>query len=137
MLTDPVGTNELTRQIIGAAIKVHRALGPGLLESAYSVCLEFELRERHLSVETKKAVPLTYNGFHLDAIYWLDILVNGLVIVELKAVESLAPIHRAQLVTYLRLTNCPVGLLLNFNVTAMKEGIQRVVNTEARRPGPP
>jgi GxxExxY protein len=133
MLTDPVGTNDLTRRIIGCAIKVHRALGPGLLESAYSVCLAHELRAQQFSVETRKAVPLTYEGLQLDAIYWLDMLVNGLVIIELKAVESVAPVHRAQILTYLKLTKCPVGLLMNFNTLTMKDGIQRFVNPDARR----
>jgi GxxExxY protein len=131
MLTDPEGTNTLTRSIIGCGIKVHRALGPGLLESAYTPCLAFELVERGFTVELKKPVPLVYRGKRFDACYWLDMMVNGLVIVELKSVEALAPIHKAQLLTYLRLTDCPVGLLLNFNVEVLKDGIQRVINPEA------
>ena len=130
MLMDPGGTNELTRSIIGCGIAVHRALGPGLLESAYGACLDFELKDRGLEVETHKPVPLVYRGITLDACYWLDMLVNRAVIVELKSVELIAPVHEAQMLTYLRLTRCPVGLLMNFNVTILKDGIRRIINPD-------
>ena len=115
MLTDPAGTNDVTHDIIGCSIKVHQALGPGLLESAYAPCLAFELRESGHAVELRKPVPLVYRSVTLDVCYWLDMMIDGRVIVELKSVDALAPIHDAQMLTYLRLTRCPVGLLINFN----------------------
>jgi GxxExxY protein len=132
MLVDPSGTNHITRDIIGAAIRIHRIFGPGLLESAYAACLALELSERGHTIEVKKPVLLVYRSVRLDAAYYLDLLVDGRVIVELKSVEALAPIHEAQMLTYLRLTQCPVGLLINFNVQVLKDGIQRVVNSMAR-----
>jgi len=120
--------NRITEQIIGAAITVHRALGPGLLESAYEACLAFELVERDLAVERQKPVPLVYKGVELDCGYRIDLLVAEAVIVEVKAVERLMPIHTAQLLSYLKLSSLQVGLLLNFNVKVLKEGIRRVVN---------
>jgi GxxExxY protein len=128
MLTDPAGINGLTHDIIGCAIKVNKALGPGLLESAYEPCLAFELSESGHSVEVRKAVPLVYRSVTLDACYFLDMMVDDRVIVELKSVDALAPVHEAQMLTYLRLTKCPVGLLINFNVQLLKDGIQRIVN---------
>ena len=128
MLTDPAGVNDLTHDIIGCAIKVHKVLGPVLLESAYEPCLALELSESGHSVELRKAVPLVYRNITLDACYFLDMMIDGRVIVELKAVDALAPIHEAQMITYLRLTRCPVGLLINFNVQLLKDGIQRIVN---------
>ena len=118
----------ITRKIIGAAIKVHRAPGPGLLESAYEACLAVELSQDGLRVETQKPLPLVYRQVKLDCGYRLDLFVEGAVIVEVKAVDSLAPIHEAQLLSYLRLTGCKVGLLINFNVGMLKAGIRRVVN---------
>jgi len=100
MLTNPSMTNDLTSAIIGGAIKVHRAVGPGLLESAYLPCLELELKELDFRVELRKPVPLIYRGLKLDACYWLDMLVNGTVVVEIKSVSAIAPIHEAQLLTY-------------------------------------
>ena len=128
MLNDPAGLNHLTERIIGAAIRVHRELGPGLLESAYAACLGMDLRTGGLVMESQLAMPIFYQGMRLDVGYRIDMLVEGLVVVEVKAVETLAPIHRAQVLTYLKLARCPVGLLLNFNVPVLKDGIVRVVN---------
>ena len=120
--------NRITESIIGAAIEVHRALGPGLLESAYEECLTFELMQRGLKVEQQKPLPVVYREVKLDCGYRLDLLVEEAVIVEVKAVDRLAPIHQAQLLSYLRLSGCKVGLLINFNVKVLKDGIRRVVN---------
>ncbi|MCK4476282.1 MAG: GxxExxY protein [Methanophagales archaeon] len=120
--------NRITESIIGAAIEVHRDLGPGLLESAYETCLAFELVERDLKVEQQKPLPVVYREVKLDCGYRLDLLVEEAVIVEVKAVDHLAPIHKAQLLSYLRLSGCKVGLLINFNVKVLKDGIRRVVN---------
>jgi len=120
--------NWLTESIIGAAIEVHRALGPGLLESAYETCLAFELMGRGLKVEQQKPLPVVYREVKLDCGYRLDLLVEKAVIVEVKAVDRLAPIHQAQLLSYLKLSGCKVGLLINFNVKVLKDGIRRVVN---------
>jgi GxxExxY protein len=120
--------NWITESIIGAAIEVHRDLGPGLLESAYETCLAFELVERGLKVEQQKPLPVVYREVKLDCGYRLDLLVEEAVIVEVKAVDRLAPIHQAQLLSYTRLSGCKVGLLINFNVKVLKDGIRRVVN---------
>jgi GxxExxY protein len=120
--------NAITEQIIGAAMEVHRALGPGLLESAYEACLVFELRGRGLSVEQQKPLPITYKNIKLDCGYRLDLVVANCVIVKIKAVERLNPVHEAQLLSYLKLSNCRVGLLLNFHCTMLKHGIRRLVN---------
>ncbi|HEX6135367.1 MAG TPA: GxxExxY protein [Longimicrobiales bacterium] len=119
--------NEVTSGIIGAAIHVHRELGPGLLESAYEACLAYELIRRGFDMEVQKAVPLTYQGVQLDCGYRLDMVVNNCVIVELKAVEKLDPVHTATVLTYLKLTNLQVALLINFNVALLKNGIHRIV----------
>ena len=121
-------SNELTECIIGAAIDVHKALGPGLLESAYEACLAFELSERDLRVERQKAIPVTYKGLEIDAGYRIDLLVEQSVVVEIKAVERLLPIHEAQLISYLKLGDYPLGLLVNFNVRLLKQGIRRFAN---------
>lgn len=118
---------ELTGQIIGAAIEVHRALGPGLLESAYHVCLAHELSLRGIPFERETPLPIQYKGVQLDCGYRLDFVVSGKVVVELKAVDALHPVHEAQLLTYLKLTNCKVGLLINFNVPVLKDGVKRMV----------
>jgi len=118
----------ITRRIIGAAIQVHRALGPGLLESAYEACLAYELAQAGLKVERQKELPLHYRQVSLDCGYRLDLVVEGCVIVEIKAVDELAPIHQAQLMSYLRLSGLKVGLLINFNVQVLKRGLKRVVN---------
>ena len=120
--------DDITDKIIGAAIKVHRALGPGLLESAYEVCLAFELSDSRLKVEQQKPLPVIYRDVKLDAGYRLDVIVEDSVIVEVKAVAQMAPIHQAQLLSYLKLSGCQVGLLINFNVKILKQGIKRVVN---------
>ncbi len=120
--------NKLTEAIIGAAIAVHRELGPGLLESAYEACLAFELADHGLFVEKQKELPVRYRGVQVDCGYRLDLLVEGKVIVELKAVEKLLPIHEAQLLSYLKLSGCKVGLLLNFNVRMLREGLKRMVH---------
>ena len=117
----------LSNQIIGAAIEVHKQLGPGLLESTYEECLAYELTQRQIPFERQKEVPVAYKGLKLDCAYRLDLLVDSLVIVELKAVEQVLPIYEAQLLTYLELTGCRVGLLLNFNVRLLKNGIKRLV----------
>ncbi len=118
--------NFLTGSIIGAAIEVHRILGPGLLESAYEACLIYELRLIKLKVEHQKTLPLCYKNITLDCGYRLDLIVEDRVLVEVKSVNSFAQIHEAQLLSYLRLSNCKIGLLLNFNVIAMKDGIKRM-----------
>ena len=120
--------NEITESVIGAAIAVHRELGPGLLESAYEACLAYELNEKKLKVERQKSVPLIYRGVHLDCGYRLDFLVEDKVVVEVKAVDKLEPIHEAQLISYLKLSGCKVGLLINFKVNTLKHGIRRFVN---------
>jgi len=123
----PPETNEVARQIVDAAFAVHTALGPGLLESVYEVCLAHELRKRGLSVRQQVVLPVHYDGVRLDAGLRLDLLVNDTVIVEIKAVENLLPVHKAQALTYLKLTGCRLALLINFNVPVIKEGIHRIV----------
>jgi GxxExxY protein len=118
---------EITSQIIGAAIAVHKALGPGLLESAYEACLVYELTQRGIHVERQKELPVIYGNVRLDCGYRIDLLVEGIVIVELKAVDELAPIHEAQLLSYLKLSGCKIGLLIHFNVEILKDGIRRRV----------
>jgi len=123
--------NDLTSKIIKAAIEVHRILGPGLLEAIYVACLIYELRQAGLKVECQVKVPVVYKGVVMDCFYRLDLLVNDLVIIEVKAVEAILGVHRAQLLTQLKLANKPAGLLLNFNVPLMKDGITRLLNKEA------
>lgn len=118
---------ELTHKIVGAAIEVHRALGPGLLESAYEECLCKELSLRDLSFRRQVPLPLDYKGARLDCGYRMDVVVENAVVVELKCVDGVTPIHHAQLLTYLRLSGLRVGLLLNFNVAVMRDGITRRV----------
>jgi GxxExxY protein len=117
--------NTITGQIIGASIEVHRHLGPGLLESAYETCLAYELSQRGLQVERQKALPIVYKNIKLDQGYRIDLLVENRVIVELKVVEQLTDVHEAQLLSYLKFSGCPVGLLINFNVMLLKDGIRR------------
>lgn len=119
--------NAISESVIGAAIAVHRELGPGLLENAYEACLEFELLDRGLKIERQVPLPVRYRGVFVDCGFRLDMRVNELVILELKAVEKLERIHEAQLNTYLRLTGLHLGLLMNFNVLRMVDGIKRVV----------
>jgi GxxExxY protein len=121
--------NKITEAIIGAAIEVHRNLGPGLLESAYRECLRYELLQRKYEVRQEVPLPLIYKGVKLDCGYRLDLLVNDAVIVEIKSVESLMPIHEAQLLSYLKISGAKIGLLLNFNVKMLKHGgIKRLAN---------
>ena len=127
-MTEKERLDHITGAIIGAAIEVHRALGPGLLESAYEACLAFELAQRGLKVEQQKPLPVVYKDVKLDCGYRLDLLVEEAVIVEVKAMDQLAPIHEAQLLSYLRLSGRKVGLLINFNVQLLKNGIRRIVN---------
>ncbi len=119
--------NVLTHETIGAAIEVHRLLGPGLLESSYRECLCRELALRGVNYRREYGIPLQYKGIHLDCGYRIDLLVADLVVVEIKAVEQLAPVHEAQLLTYLRVGGWKVGLLINFNVVLLKDGIRRRV----------
>ncbi|MDB9539423.1 GxxExxY protein [Anabaenopsis tanganyikae CS-531] len=120
--------NDLSRIIIGCAMRVHTVLGPGLLESAYEECLDYELRKQGLNVSKQVPLHLMYENVKLDCVYRLDLMVENKVIIEVKTVESFKPIHAVQLLTYLKLANCKLGLLINFNVTLLKEGIKRVVH---------
>jgi GxxExxY protein len=117
-----------THEIIGAAVKVHRTLGPGLLESAYVPCLTLELHRLNFDVALGVPVPINYEGIHIDCGYRLDMIVNDLVVVEIKSVAQLAPIHDAQLLTYLKLSGYPIGLLMNFNVQMLTTGVRRRLN---------
>ena len=120
--------NGVTEQIIAAAIEVHRRLGPGLLESAYEACLVFELAERGLKIQRQKVLPVVYKEVLIDCGYRIDLLVEDRVVVELKAVQGLDAIHKAQLLSYLKLSGYGPGLLINFNVKLLKNGIRRLVN---------
>ena len=120
--------NQLTNEIIGSAIEVHRNLGPGLLESTYEECMTYELQERQLTIKRQIEIPVLYKGTQLEQNYRIDLLVNNQVIIELKSVNKLEPVHDAQLLTYLKLANKRYGLLLNFNVPVMKQGIKRLLN---------
>lgn len=120
--------NEITGQIIDAAVKVHSALGPGLLESAYEACMIYELRKRGLLVESQVGLPVEYDGIRLNVGYRVDLLVQKVVIVELKSVEKIIAIHAAQILSYLKLSRLEVGLVINFNVCWLKDGLQRFVN---------
>ena len=127
-MTEKERLNQLTERIIGAAISVHCALGPGLLESSYEARLAFELGEQGLNIERQKPLPVIYRNVKLDCGYRVDLLVEKTIIVEIKAIESVKAIHKAQLLSYLRLFGSTLGLLLNFNETVLKNGITRVVN---------
>jgi GxxExxY protein len=120
--------NSLSSQVIGAAIKVHSALGPGILESAYEACLLHELELRGIKVEAQVSLPINYYGHKIDAGYRIDLLVENSLIIELKAVETIKNIHKTQLLSYLKLSNARLGLLINFNVTLLKDGLYRIVN---------
>jgi GxxExxY protein len=119
---------EVATKIVNAAIKVHTALGPGLLESAYQKCLAYELEKENLGVECEVALPIVYENIEINAGYRVDMIVANSIIIENKTVEKLLPIHEAQLLTYLKIKNCKVGFLLNWNVPRMKAGIKRMVN---------
>jgi GxxExxY protein len=120
--------NEVSKIVIDAAMRVHTELGPGLLESAYQACLEFELRKRGLAVATQVGLPVVYEGVKVDVGYRLDLIVEDDLVVELKAVDKIHPIHKAQLLSYLRLSGKKLGLIINFNVLHLKDGIVRMVN---------
>ena len=120
--------NEISNKIIGAAIQVHRTLGPGLLESTYEACLKYELEKRGLKIQSQVGLPVIYDGIKIDLGYRLDILVEDAVIIELKAVTTITPLHEAQLLSYLKLSRKHLGLLINFNVTLLKDGIKRRIN---------
>ena len=120
--------NEIATKVIGTAIELHKKLGPGLLESTYENALAFDLREMGFEVIQQKPMPFVYKDVKLDVGYKLDLLVENLVIIEVKSIEALAPVHYAQLLTYVRLSNLKLGLLINFNTKLLKEGIHRVVN---------
>ena len=124
--------NEVSGAVVDAAMKVHSALGPGLLESAYEMCLVRELRKRGLRVESQVPIAVRYDGETLDVGYRADLLVDGVVLVELKSAEVILPIHKAQLLSYLRLSGKEVGLLINFNVEHLKNGIKRVINSRPK-----
>ena len=126
-LNERAELNGISRKIIGGAIEVHRALGPGLLESAYETCLAYELAGIGLAVERQKQLPISYKDIELDTAYRLDLLVERKVIVKLKAVEQIFPIHKTQLLTYLKLSGLELGLLINFNVKVLRDGISRVI----------
>lgn len=121
--------DEISESVIGACIEIHRCLGPGLLESAYEECLCHELSVRGIPFERQKPLPVVYKTVKLDCGYRLDLVVAQTLIVELKAVETLLPIHEAQLLTYLKLSNMPLGLLINFHVPVLKQGLKRIVNS--------
>ena len=114
--------------VIGAAMKIHSAIGPGVLESVYRKCLQHELHKAGLTVQSELKLPVLYDGLVLESGYRLDLLIQDQVVIELKCVDILLPIHKAQLLTYLRLANKPVGLLLNFNVVHMRDGLRRILN---------
>jgi GxxExxY protein len=126
----PVEIERLARMTVDAALTVHRTLGPGLLESAYQQCLAIELVHQGLSIEQEKSLPLIYRDQPVETSYRLDLIVGGRLLVELKTVESVLPIHQAQVVTYLKLLRLPLGLLINFNVPLVKDGITRILNLD-------
>jgi GxxExxY protein len=120
--------NQITSRIIAAAIEVHRVLGPGLLESTYATCLAHELAAANIKFVTQRAIPIVYKGVVLDCQYRVDLIVENHAVVEIKSIERLLPVHKAQVITYLRLTNCPVGLLINFTSPKLVDGVVRVLN---------
>ncbi|WP_426090657.1 GxxExxY protein [Flavobacterium sp. DSR3-2] len=120
--------NEISKIVFESALKVHKVLGPGFLESAYEECLFYELKKSNLKVEKQKALPLIYEEVKLDVGYRIDMIIENKFIVEVKSVEALTDVHLAQLLTYLRLSDCRLGLLINFNVKLLKEGVRRVIN---------
>jgi GxxExxY protein len=123
--------HELTEQVIGLAIRIHKGLGPGLLESVYETCLAFELRQAGIAFRRQAAMPVLYRGFRLHSGYRADLLIADDLIVEIKAVERLSPVHEAQLLTYLRMSGCQIGLLMNFNALRLKDGLRRLVRSQS------
>jgi len=124
----PNTTQEISHTVITAAMRVHSQLGPGLLESAYTACLQHELKKAGLRADAQVGLPVVYDGVKLDLGYRIDLLVEDLVIVELKSVDAIAPVHQAQIISYLKLSGRSLGLLINFNVAHLKDGIKRFVN---------
>jgi GxxExxY protein len=133
MTVDPSEFNDITRRILAGAIEVHRTLGPGLLESIYTPCLHAELTARQLGFVTQRAIQIVYKGMPLESCYRVDLIVEGLVVVELKSTTALLPVHQAQVLTYLEITKCPAGLLINFNVPRLMDGVKRLINPRATR----
>lgn len=131
MRIDPSEFNDLTGKILGAAIEVHRALGAGLLESIYASCLHVELSARGLRYVAQRPIPIVYKGAKIDACYRVDLIVEDRVVVEVKSVEALSSVHESQLLTYLALTECPAGLLINFNSRRLMDGVKRMLNPRA------
>ncbi|MBZ5523295.1 MAG: GxxExxY protein [Acidobacteriia bacterium] len=125
-------TNQITGQIIASAMKIHSAIGPGVLESVYRTCLGYELERAGFKVQSELALPVLYQGLRLQSGYRVDLLIENRIVVELKCVDAVLPIHKAQLMTYLRLANMPLGLLLNFNVVHLRDGIKRILNNKYR-----
>jgi GxxExxY protein len=134
MLAD-VPYNKTTGSIIEAAIEVHRTLGPGLLESSYTTCLHYELAHHALRFDSQRAVPIRYKDITLPSTYRIDLIVEDQIIVEIKSLDRLLPVHEAQLLTYLRMVNSPAGLLINFNVPRLLDGLSRVINPQYTGPG--
>jgi GxxExxY protein len=135
MSIEPSAFNDVTHGILGAAIEVHRTLGAGLLESTYLQCLQWELGARKFRFVTQRSIPIIYKGNALDSCYRVDLIVEDLVVVEVKAVAEIAPIFQAQTLTYMRLTQCPVGLLINFNVVRLIDGVRRLINPRSASAG--
>ncbi len=128
MLIDNSRLNDLTGSILSAAIEVHRVLGPGLLESVYETCFRYELASRHLRFVSQQPLGITYKGTKLEYCFRVDLIVEDLIVVEVKCLDSIAPVHKAQVLTYLRLTGCPAGLLINFNAARLMDGVKRLIN---------
>jgi len=128
MRIDPSAFNNVTHAILASAIEVHRTLGPGLLESIYTPCVHFELAARKLRFAVQRTIPIVYKGIPLEACYRVDLIVEDVVVVELKSVGALIPVHQAQTLTYMQLTDCPAGLLINFNVPRLMDGVKRLIN---------
>jgi GxxExxY protein len=137
MIESVEAVNRITQAVIGAAMRVHSALGPGLLESAYETCLAYELEKLGMTVERQKALPIMYRDVRIECGYRLDLLVEETVVVELKGVEAIERVHIAQVLTYLKLSGYPIGLLINFNVVSLKSGIRRVILTPKGAPDAP
>ena len=121
---------QIAKIVVDAALKVHRQLGPGLLESSYEACLAYELKQRNLKVETQKPLPLVYEEVKLEVGYRVDLMIENKFVVEVKSVEALNDVHLAQILTYLKLSNCELGMLINFNVSLLKNGLKRVINKD-------
>jgi GxxExxY protein len=128
MHIDPDAYSHITGTIVAAAIEVHRALGPGLLESIYIPCLHYELTNRRLRFVAQQSIPIIYKGMSIAGGYRIDLIVEGVIVVEIKSVATILPVHECQLQTYLRITGCPVGQLINFNVPVLKDGVKRRLN---------